>query len=176
MVPLIVGSSRMHLDFVLADAATTELCLVIELDDKSAERPEVRQCDAFKDTALASAGIPLLRVTGAARQGGDTDEDRRRVRRMKSQDRRGMIAVSAKPSGVAIADSGCRPARMTAGDSSLHQPPRTPGAGNDRQSHSRIRVTNPCALQSFQLGAVARTRRAAPRAGTALGGETAVPS
>ena len=36
--------------------------LVIELDDKSHHRPEVRERDRFKDDPLASAGVPILRV------------------------------------------------------------------------------------------------------------------
>jgi hypothetical protein len=55
-------ASGMHLDFVLADAATAEVRLVIELDDRSHQRPEVRERDRFKDDALASAGVPILRV------------------------------------------------------------------------------------------------------------------
>ena len=59
--------SGMHLDFVLADATTLLPCLVIELDDKSHWRADVRERDAFKDAALASAGLPMLRVTAAGR-------------------------------------------------------------------------------------------------------------
>ena len=55
-------ASGMHLDFVLTDAATAEVRLVIELDDRSHLRPEVRERDRFKDDALASAGVPILRV------------------------------------------------------------------------------------------------------------------
>jgi hypothetical protein len=55
-------ASGMHLDFVLADAGTADVRLVIELDDKSHQRPEVRERDRFKDGALASAGVPILRV------------------------------------------------------------------------------------------------------------------
>jgi hypothetical protein len=39
--------SGMHVDFVLADAATMEPRMVIELDDRSHSRAEVRQRDAF---------------------------------------------------------------------------------------------------------------------------------
>ncbi len=60
-------ASGMHLDFVLAEAATLSVRLVIELDDKSHQREDVRQRDGFKDAALASAGIPLLRVRVARR-------------------------------------------------------------------------------------------------------------
>jgi hypothetical protein len=56
------AASGMHLDFVLADAATAEVRVVIELDDRSHQRPEVQQRDRFKDDALASAGVPILRV------------------------------------------------------------------------------------------------------------------
>jgi hypothetical protein len=55
-------ASGMHLDFVLADAGTAEVRLVIELDDRSHQRPEVRERDRFKDDALASACVPILRV------------------------------------------------------------------------------------------------------------------
>ena len=55
-------ASGMHLDFVLADAATTKVRLVVELDDKSHQRPEARERDRFKDNALAAAGVPILRV------------------------------------------------------------------------------------------------------------------
>jgi hypothetical protein len=55
-------ASGMHLDFVLADTATAEVRLVIELDDRSHLRPEVRERDRFKDDALASADVPILRV------------------------------------------------------------------------------------------------------------------
>ncbi len=55
-------ASGMHLDFVLADATTAEVRLVVELDDKGHRRQEVRDRDRFKDDALASAGVPILRV------------------------------------------------------------------------------------------------------------------
>ena len=55
-------ASGMHLDFVLADSATAEVRLAIELDDKSHRRPEVQKRDRFKDDALASAAVPILRV------------------------------------------------------------------------------------------------------------------
>ena len=57
--------AQKHLDFVLADADTTEILLAIELDDRSHERAERRQRDAFLDEALTVAGIPLLRVPTA---------------------------------------------------------------------------------------------------------------
>ena len=56
-------ASGMHLDFVLADAATAEVRLVIELDDRSHQRLEVKERDRFKDDALASAGVAVMRVT-----------------------------------------------------------------------------------------------------------------
>ncbi|SRR5579884_68893 len=57
----------MHLDFVLAEAVGVEPRMVIELDDRSHSRPQARERDAFKDTALASAGVPVLRIKVAAR-------------------------------------------------------------------------------------------------------------
>jgi len=59
--------SGMHLDFVIAAAESLEPRLVIELDDRSHTRPEARQRDDFKDAALASARVPMLRVTAAGR-------------------------------------------------------------------------------------------------------------
>jgi hypothetical protein len=59
--------SGMHCDFVLVDAETTKILLVIELDDKSHWGDEARMRDGFKDAALASAGIALLRVKAAGR-------------------------------------------------------------------------------------------------------------
>ncbi len=55
-------ASGMHLDFVLADSATAEVRLAVELDDRSHRRAEVQKRDRFKDDALASAGVPILRV------------------------------------------------------------------------------------------------------------------
>jgi hypothetical protein len=54
--------SGMHVDFVLADAGTLAPVLVVELDDNSHTQEKVQQRDAFKDAALAAAGLPILRV------------------------------------------------------------------------------------------------------------------
>ena len=51
-----------HVDFVLCDNDSLEVRLAIELDDKSHRRPDRQQSDLFKSEALASAGLPLLRV------------------------------------------------------------------------------------------------------------------
>jgi hypothetical protein len=59
--------SGMHLDFVLASAETLEPVLVVELDDSSHRQQAAHRRDAFKDAALAAAGVPILRVTAAAR-------------------------------------------------------------------------------------------------------------
>ena len=59
--------SGMHLDFVLADADTLVALLVIELDDRSHWRSEAQHRDALKYTALASAGVPVVRMPAAAR-------------------------------------------------------------------------------------------------------------
>ncbi len=66
--------SGMHLDFVLADAATLEPVLVVELDDRSHTNEKARQRDAFKDAALAAARLPILRV-----QAGRYDDLRAKV-------------------------------------------------------------------------------------------------
>jgi hypothetical protein len=64
--------SQKHVDFVLVDARTTALVMVVELDDKTHGRRDRRDRDDFVDRALAAAGIPVLRVPAAA--GYDADE------------------------------------------------------------------------------------------------------
>ena len=59
--------SQKHLDFVLVDVATTDIRLAIELDDRTHRRPDRRDRDTFVDRALATAGVPILRVPAAAR-------------------------------------------------------------------------------------------------------------
>ena len=59
--------SQKHIDFVLVDAATTDIRLAIELDDRTHQRPDRRDRDTFVDRALATAGVPILRVPAAAR-------------------------------------------------------------------------------------------------------------
>jgi len=51
-----------HIDFVLCDQETLEVKLAIELDDVSQRRPERTKRDRFVSTALAAAGLPLLKV------------------------------------------------------------------------------------------------------------------
>ena len=58
--------SRKHVDFVLADEATARILMVVELDDRSHQRADRRQRDAFVDDALAAGGVPILHVTAAA--------------------------------------------------------------------------------------------------------------
>jgi len=60
-------ASGMHVDFVIADAATAVPLLAVELDDKSHALPKAKKRDAFKDSAFASAEVPLLRITAARR-------------------------------------------------------------------------------------------------------------
>jgi hypothetical protein len=70
-------ASGMHVDFVVADTGTAEPRVVIELDDRSHLSPEARRRDAFKDSALAAAGIPIMRVAVAANY--SSEELRRRI-------------------------------------------------------------------------------------------------
>jgi Protein of unknown function (DUF2726) len=60
-------ASGMHLDFVLADAEGLQPLLVIELDDRSHRRADVRRRDEFKNAAIAAASVPLVRVAAAGR-------------------------------------------------------------------------------------------------------------
>lgn len=55
-----------HLDFVLVDPASTRVLLAVELDDASHASERARKADAFKNKALAAAGVPLLRVRASA--------------------------------------------------------------------------------------------------------------
>lgn len=49
-------------DFVLCEGRTFVPRLVVELDDRSHDRPDRRERDAFVDSVLASAGLPILHV------------------------------------------------------------------------------------------------------------------
>jgi len=51
-----------HVDFVLVNALDFEPIATIELDDKSHQTEKRQVRDAFVDGALASAGIPLIRI------------------------------------------------------------------------------------------------------------------
>lgn len=52
-----------HVDFVLCEPATLRVVAVIELDDRTHERFERSVRDNLVDSALANAGIPVLRVS-----------------------------------------------------------------------------------------------------------------
>jgi len=51
-----------HVDFVLCDSGCLRVAAVIELDDRTHERFERGIRDGLVDSALADAGIPVLRV------------------------------------------------------------------------------------------------------------------
>lgn len=55
-----------HVDFVICSADALRPLLVIELDDRSHEREDRRQRDAFVDRALGAAGLPILHVPARA--------------------------------------------------------------------------------------------------------------
>jgi hypothetical protein len=55
-----------HLDFVVADAATTRVLLAVELDDRSHAAASRRERDRFVDAALAAAKVPFVRVKARA--------------------------------------------------------------------------------------------------------------
>lgn len=57
---------KRHADFVLCNPETTQPLLLIELDDKSHERTDRKDADAFLNRACAAAGLPILRVKAAA--------------------------------------------------------------------------------------------------------------
>ncbi|MCC6908620.1 MAG: DUF2726 domain-containing protein [Phycisphaerales bacterium] len=68
-----------HVDFVICSAEGLRPLLVIELDDRSHEREDRRQRDAFVDRALAAAGLPVWHAPAAA--GYRVEELAERVRR-----------------------------------------------------------------------------------------------
>lgn len=51
-----------HVDYVICDPLSHRILCVVELDDRSHDRPERRARDAFVDRALAAAGVPILHV------------------------------------------------------------------------------------------------------------------
>ena len=51
-----------HIDFVLCDPGSLRPIICIELDDRSHERPDRIERDAFVDHAFESAELPLLRI------------------------------------------------------------------------------------------------------------------
>ncbi|MFT3685880.1 MAG: DUF2726 domain-containing protein [Phycisphaerales bacterium] len=53
---------RKHVDFLLCNPATTKPVLVIELDDKSHQRPDRQERDKFLNDACKTAGLPIWRV------------------------------------------------------------------------------------------------------------------
>lgn len=53
---------RKHVDFLLCDSATMRPILGIELDDKSHQRADRRERDAFVDQVFQAAGLPLLHI------------------------------------------------------------------------------------------------------------------
>ncbi|MEB3268291.1 MAG: DUF2726 domain-containing protein [Leptolyngbya sp.] len=54
--------SAKHLDFILCHPKTLEILGAIELDDRSHNRRDRQERDAFLEEAMASAEVPLVRV------------------------------------------------------------------------------------------------------------------
>ena len=54
--------SSKHFDFVICRASDLSIVLLIELDDKSHNKPKQQEKDRFLDLATEAATIPLLRV------------------------------------------------------------------------------------------------------------------
>ncbi|MEO8391421.1 MAG: DUF2726 domain-containing protein [Chloroflexota bacterium] len=53
---------RKHVDFLLCDPATMQPLIGIELDDKSHQRADRQERDAFVDQVFAAAKLPLLHI------------------------------------------------------------------------------------------------------------------
>lgn len=58
-----------HLDFVLTDPASSWIVCVVELDDSTHQSARALRADDFKDQALATAGVPILRVRASSSYG-----------------------------------------------------------------------------------------------------------
>ena len=67
-----------HVDFVLCDPRTLGPVLVIEFDDRSHERTDRQDRDAFVDAVLRAAGLPVLHVPASS--GYVTADLSRRIR------------------------------------------------------------------------------------------------
>lgn len=52
-----------HVDFLLCEPGTLAPWLVIELDDRSHQRPEAQAADQFKNELFEAVGLPLWRVS-----------------------------------------------------------------------------------------------------------------
>jgi hypothetical protein len=114
-------ANGMHVDFVVADAASTEVLLVIELDDRSHPLPSVATRDAFKEAVLSSAAVPILRIKAAGRY--DTAESR-----VDSG-----LSTSLESADFGRSDAGCsvtRPANRFEPDRSACRRPVDPVAPN----------------------------------------------
>lgn len=55
-----------HIDFILCDRQTLETVMCIELDDASHNRKDRIERDRFIDSALAAAGVPIVRIPAKA--------------------------------------------------------------------------------------------------------------
>ena len=56
-----------HVDYVLCEADSCTIVAVVELDDRSHQRSDRRERDAFVDAVMQAAGIPILHVPVQAR-------------------------------------------------------------------------------------------------------------
>ncbi|MCO5044386.1 MAG: DUF2726 domain-containing protein [Verrucomicrobia bacterium] len=63
-----------HVDFLAVDPASTEIKFAVELDDRSHQKQNRQDRDAFVDQVLTGAGIPIFRF--AAKRGYSVDEIR----------------------------------------------------------------------------------------------------
>jgi hypothetical protein len=58
--------SQKHVDFVLINSQSTEIVLIVELDDKTHRRRDRSERDEFLDRAFAAAGVSVLHLPAAA--------------------------------------------------------------------------------------------------------------
>lgn len=63
---------RKTVDFVVLDGRTFQVIAAVELDDRSHQRDDRRQRDAFVEQAMAAAGVRLVRI--ACRRGYQVQE------------------------------------------------------------------------------------------------------
>lgn len=90
-------------DFVLCDTATTAPRLVIELDDRSHDRPDRQARDAFVDSTLGEVGMPILHVRW--QRSYDTQQIREAIR-VKLNMRAQPVAVASVAAAAAPVAGG----------------------------------------------------------------------
>lgn len=106
-----------HLDFVACDPNDLSVQFAVELDDRSHERGDRQERDAFLDAAMDKVGIPIIRF--AVKKGYSIDEIRQ------------MLASRLNPPETAPTSAQEVDSEPTGAASPALQPKRCPSCGAD---------------------------------------------